>query len=135
MESPPAPAEREHPLARLARKQDIMKRTQRAVTLITAAIAALAPAAITAAAAASAPAARSTAQAVTAATRVTATIPVGRFPDGVAANPRTNTIYVTNVNSGTVSVISGRTNTVVATIRVGGRFPGGVAANPKTNTI
>src|SRR5229473_2517788 len=135
MESPPAPAEREHPLARLARKQDIMKRTQRAVTLITAAIAALAPAAITAAAAASAPAARSTAQAVTAATRVTATIPVGRFPDGVAANPRTDTIYVTNEKRrGTVGVISGRTSTVVATIRVG-RFPAGVAANPRTDTI
>jgi YVTN family beta-propeller protein len=34
----------------------------------------------------------------------------------------------------TVSVISGQTNTVTATIRVG-LDPRGVAANPKTNTI
>jgi DNA-binding beta-propeller fold protein YncE len=33
-----------------------------------------------------------------------------------------------------VSVISGRTNTVVATIRVG-LTPDGVAVNPKTGTI
>ncbi len=53
MEASPAPAgEREHPLARLGRKQDIMGGTRRAVTLITVAIAVLAPAAtITAAAA------------------------------------------------------------------------------------
>jgi DNA-binding beta-propeller fold protein YncE len=38
-----------------------------------------------------------------------ATVPVGIDPFGVAANPATNTIYVTNSdNSGTVSVISGR---------------------------
>jgi YVTN family beta-propeller protein len=66
---------------------------------------------------------------------VTATIRVGRVPAGVAVNPRTNTIYVTNANSGTVSVISGRTNTVTATIRLGGKFPVGVAANPRTDTI
>src|SRR5260370_42262724 len=98
MESPPAPAEREHPLARLARKQDMMRCTQRAVTLITAAIAALAPAAITAAAAASAPAARSTAQAGAAANRVTGPIPGGRLPGGGAANPPTDTTHARNAN-------------------------------------
>ena len=52
-----------------------------------------------------------------------------------SANPRTDTIYVANVDSSTVSVISGRTNTVLATVRVGFPAAFGVAANPKTNTI
>src|SRR5260221_1088222 len=121
-------------LAGLAREQDIMTRPRRAVLLITAGMAAIGPAASTAAAVASVSRGRSTAQAVTAHIGVTATIRVGRFPVGVAVNPRTDTIYVANANSGTVSVISGRTNTVVGTIRVG-RVPGGVAANPRTNTI
>ena len=71
---------------------------------------------------------------------VVATIPLAldlfgtSFP--VAVNPLTNTIYVANTNSdfsGTLSVISGQTNTVVATVPVG-RFPAGVAANPLTNS-
>jgi YVTN family beta-propeller protein len=74
---------------------------------------------------------------------VTATIPVGQFPLGVAADPRTKTIYVANFLSDTVSVISARTNTVVATIRLGraGRctctfdLPFWVAVNPRTNTV
>ena len=37
----------------------------------------------------------------------TSTIPVGANPYGVAVNPVTNKIYVTNENSGTVSVING----------------------------
>ena len=41
--------------------------------------------------------------------------------------------YATNENDGTVSVIDGRTNTVVATVPVG-TFPIGVAVNPKANT-
>ena len=65
---------------------------------------------------------------------VTATIPVGSGPFGVAADPKTGTIYVTNAFDNTVSVISGRTNTVTATIPVGSA-PVGVAADPKTHTI
>ena len=60
----------------------------------------------------------------------TATIPVGSAPVGIAANPKTHTIYVTNEADNTVSVISGRTNTVTATIPVGA-FPFGVVADPK----
>jgi hypothetical protein len=37
---------------------------------------------------------------------VTATIPVGSDPAGVAVNPLTGTVYVTNVGNDTVSVIS-----------------------------
>ena len=49
---------------------------------------------------------------------VTATIPVGN-PQGMAVNPLTGDVYVTNFNDGTVSVISGQTSTVTATIPVG----------------
>jgi YVTN family beta-propeller protein len=67
---------------------------------------------------------------------VTATIPVGGNPNGVAVNSKTNTIFVTGIGDGTVSVISGQTNTVTATIPVGDfpSFPRGVTVNPKTNT-
>jgi YVTN family beta-propeller protein len=47
---------------------------------------------------------------------VTATIPVGSFPFGVAADPGTKTIYVTNSGDNTVSVINGNKNKVSATI-------------------
>ena len=50
---------------------------------------------------------------------VTATITVGIYPFGVATNPVTDTVYVTNFTDNTVSVISGRTNKVTATITVG----------------
>src|SRR4051794_23638641 len=50
---------------------------------------------------------------------VTTTIPVGNAPEGVAVNPKTDTVYVANEYDDTVSVISGRTNTVTATIPVG----------------
>jgi YVTN family beta-propeller protein len=65
---------------------------------------------------------------------VTATIPVGRIPQGVAADTKTNTIYVTNALGNTVSVISGRTNTVTATTPVG-RIPEGVASDTKAKAI
>jgi YVTN family beta-propeller protein len=66
---------------------------------------------------------------------VTATIPVGTYisPLEVAVNPKTNTAYVTNSHGDTVSVISGRTNTVTATIPVH-YYPFGIATDPKTNT-
>ena len=75
------------------------------------------------------------------ATNVVATIPVGSFPHGVAVNPVTNRVYVTNSGGqasgypgNTVSVIDGATNTVLTTVTVGtGAF--GVAVNPTTNRI
>ena len=71
---------------------------------------------------------------------MTSIIPVGDGPFGVATNPVTNTVYVAqfgdlaaNSFGNTVSVISGKTDTVTATIPVG-NAPGEVAANPLTNT-
>src|SRR5256885_189940 len=87
-----------------------------------------------------------------------ATIAVGMTPIGVAVDPSTNTVYVansvtgtvsvisaltnrltnkvyvSNSNSGTISVISGSTNRVTDTIKVGVK-PDGVAVNPSTNMI
>ena len=63
---------------------------------------------------------------------VTATIPVGGEPAGVAVNRATDAIYAANTADNTVSVINGQTNVVVATIPVGLR-PGGVAVNWKIN--
>jgi len=57
----------------------------------------------------------------------------GGAPTGVATNTRTKTIDVANLND-SVSVISERTNTVVATVFVGS-FPEAVATNPRTSTI
>ena len=53
---------------------------------------------------------------------VTATIPVGSEPQGVAVSPTgtyAGDIYVTNDGGATVSVINPATNTVIATIPVG----------------
>jgi YVTN family beta-propeller protein len=65
---------------------------------------------------------------------ITATIKAGRGPEGVAVDPRTDTIYVANSSDRTVSVINGATNKVRATVRVGNE-PDGVAVDPSTNTI
>ena len=59
---------------------------------------------------------------------VTATIPVGSESDAVAANPLTGSVYVASQLANTVSVISGQTNTVTATIPVAN--PQGMAVNP-----
>jgi YVTN family beta-propeller protein len=65
---------------------------------------------------------------------VIATVPVGVGAVGIAANPTTNRVYVTNGTDGTLSVIDGATNTVVATFSVDTE-PVGVAVNPATNRI
>ena len=45
--------------------------------------------------------------------KVVRKIPVDRGPYGIFVNPDTSKVYVTNSKSGTLSVIDGRTNTVV----------------------
>jgi YVTN family beta-propeller protein len=63
----------------------------------------------------------------------TGTVPAGTAPAGVAANPVTNKIYITNNNSSNVTVIDGATNST-ATVPTG-NSPGPVAVNPVTNKI
>jgi len=65
----------------------------------------------------------------TASNTVTATVQVGKFPNGVAVTPDGAHVYVANVLDGTVSVIDTATNTVTATVTVG-MVPWGVAATP-----
>jgi YVTN family beta-propeller protein len=77
---------------------------------------------------------------------VIATVPIGSnsfgLPVGIAVNPNTNKIYVTNTSCssppcaspGTVTVIDGATNAVTATVNVG-VSPVGIAVNPATNKI
>src|SRR5438552_1275181 len=62
------------------------------------------------------------------------TIAVGSAPWGVAVNPTTNRVYVANFNAGSVSVIDGGSNSVVATTGVGSQ-PYGVDVNPTTNRV
>jgi YVTN family beta-propeller protein len=62
---------------------------------------------------------------------VTATVPVGNSPVGVAVSPDGTNVYVTNNGANTVSVISTTTNTATATVNVGsGSDPLGVAVTP-----
>jgi YVTN family beta-propeller protein len=67
---------------------------------------------------------------------VTATIPVGAAPLGVAVTPDGNSVYVTNISASTVSVIDTATNTVSATIPVGfSGAPKGVAVTPDGSKV
>ena len=55
-------------------------------------------------------------------------------PWDLGLNPSANIIYVANSNSNTTSVIDAKTNSVVATPKVGGT-PVSIAYNPTTNMI
>ncbi len=65
---------------------------------------------------------------------VATTVRVGSSPTGVAVNPATGLVYVSNYDSNTVSVISESSDSVVATIPVG-LSPNGVAFDPVTNEV
>ena len=60
---------------------------------------------------------------------VTATVPVGTSPFGVAVTPDGSHAYVANSGAGTVSVINTITNTVSGAVTVGAA-PHGVAVTP-----
>jgi len=110
-----------------------MRRTQRVTCVIAAAVTGLAPVATLAVASAST--GEGPGQRARGCITVTATVPVGRSPEQVAVDPKTDTIYVANVIDSTVSVISGRTDKVTAAIPVGTlEQPTGVAVDPKTGT-
>src|SRR5687767_9347997 len=61
-------------------------------------------------------------------------IQVDNFPVGIAVNPYTNKIYVTNEYSNTVSVINGDNDEVEGTISVGG-LPYDLDVDPFTNKV
>jgi YVTN family beta-propeller protein len=56
------------------------------------------------------------------------------LPVGIAVNPTTNKIYVTNQDSNYLSVIDGSTNKVINNIKVGSS-PFNIALNPVNNAI
>ena len=65
------------------------------------------------------------------------TIKVGTGPFGIAVNPISNKIYVTNIGDNTVSVINGTTDQLVSTIKQlpTGIKPAGIAINTSTNRM
>jgi YVTN family beta-propeller protein len=63
------------------------------------------------------------------------TLTVMNRPDDIAADPSANRIYVANIGSGTVSVIDGVTDEVVATATVAHAMGEGIAADPRTGRI
>src|SRR5690349_11096108 len=65
----------------------------------------------------------------TAANTVTATIPVGSNPNGIAVTPNGAILYVVNSSSNNVSVINTASNTVTATVPVG-TLPQEIAVSP-----
>jgi YVTN family beta-propeller protein len=65
---------------------------------------------------------------------VVATIPVGPQPQGVVVSPNSETVYVANIGSASVSVINAATNMVTLTIPVG-NSPDGLAITPDGTTL
>ena len=61
------------------------------------------------------------------------TVAVGNRPAAVTVNPVTNTIYVANLDDGTVTVIDGSTS-ATTTVAVG-IHPNAIAVNPATNRV
>ncbi len=65
---------------------------------------------------------------------VTATVPVGLSPEGIAVDPLTDTVYVADSMADTISLVGGATDTVTETLRVGAD-PVAVAVDPATDTV
>jgi YVTN family beta-propeller protein len=61
-------------------------------------------------------------------------VKVGDGPLAITVNPVTDRVYVANTNSGTVSVLDGKSDAIVATVNVGKR-PYVLAANPAENKV
>ena len=65
---------------------------------------------------------------------VIAAVTVGTNPRGVAVSPNGSRVYVTNLDSNSVSVINTSNNTAVATVAVGAN-PRGVAVSPNGSRV
>jgi YVTN family beta-propeller protein len=61
-------------------------------------------------------------------------VKVGDDPLAIAVNSVTGRVYVLNTTSGTVSVLDGKTDAVIATVNVG-KWPYVLAANPAENKV
>jgi DNA-binding beta-propeller fold protein YncE len=74
-----------------------------------------------------------------AADAITATIPVPSAPKAIAVDPDTNLVYLLTSDDDSVSVISGATDTVTATIaldtRLNDETAGGIAVDPATGMV
>jgi len=68
---------------------------------------------------------------------VVTTVPVGSYPEGIAYDAAKGEVFVANINSGNVSVISDATDAVVATILIGSGLPGpnAVAYDPARGEV
>ncbi len=62
------------------------------------------------------------------------TIATGQGPIAIAINENTHKAYIANHGSSSVTVIDGRTRSVVATVKTGSS-PEGIAVNPVTNRV
>jgi len=62
-------------------------------------------------------------------------IQVGKTPVGIAVDPNTNRIYVSNSHNNTVSVIDGATNRVIGDPIPVGEGPRGIAVDPNTHLV
>ena len=60
---------------------------------------------------------------------------VGKSPHGVAVNPNSDRIYVTNQESDSISILDGKTQRIVANNIHVGTFPHVVVTNPITNKV
>lgn len=69
-----------------------------------------------------------------AAPTLVASVNLGQYPQGIATDPATNTVYVTAATADALDVIDGTTNTISATVPTGVN-PAGVAVDPATDTI
>jgi YVTN family beta-propeller protein len=65
---------------------------------------------------------------------VTATVPASKGPEGVAVDPGSHTVYVTNLGHNSVSVIDASTRTVTSTVSVG-KMAKEVAVDPGTHAV
>ena len=61
---------------------------------------------------------------------VIATIPMKKSPLDLAFNPTNDNVYVTQANTGIISVLDGTTNTVIKTVPIANAYLYGVAYNP-----
>ena len=61
-------------------------------------------------------------------------IATGQQPMAIAVNETTGKAYIVNHNSGTVTVLDGKTHTAIATIKTGSG-PEAIAVNPATNRV